>query len=104
MSSKLRNMQQPLTGDHRLERALFTNDDVKLYVYKRAMIITSIDPGALRSDVADRLMPADLESLVGWRRGENELNMLMTRMTPELLGGLLDLIARTMFLGQQPVP
>src|SRR3954470_22495997 len=55
MSSKLRNMQQPLTGDHRLERALFTNDDVKLYVYKRAMIITSIDPGALRSDVADRL-------------------------------------------------
>lgn len=92
-----------VTGEELVERELYTDEDVKLYVFKRALVITSIDPGALRPDIADRLMAVEMESLVGWRRSEEELNRIMVSLTPGMLGGLLDLVAEVLRLGQQPV-
>lgn len=66
---------------------------------RRVVILTSIDAGALRGDLADRLLPIDLERLTeGERRLDEDLAEAFTRAHPSLLGALCSLVSEVLAL------
>ncbi len=48
-----------------MRRRLYENDDLTVRKFRRLVALTSIDPGALRGDLADRIVLFDLERLRG---------------------------------------
>src|SRR5262249_40117998 len=48
------------TGDGWVDRALYTNAELTVLRFQRVVALTSIDPGALRGDLGDRIVMADL--------------------------------------------
>jgi len=84
-----------VTGDALVRRALYTDSSLSVLAYRRVVMLTSIDPGAMRGDLADRLVLMELETIPPKRRQlENDLNAEFERLRPAILGGLLDLTAR----------
>jgi len=86
-----------VTGDGSAKRQLYTDDDIHATNLRRAIVLTSIDPGGLRGDLGERLMPIELSAISRKRRrSERELGELMQQHTPRILGGLLDLMAEVL--------
>jgi hypothetical protein len=86
-----------VTGDGWVRRKLYTDSDLAVLTYKRCVVLTSIDAGALRGDLGDRLMLVDLERIDDERRRtEAELDRAYTAARPRLLAGLLSAVARTL--------
>ncbi len=85
-----------VTGDGHAKRQLYRDEDLIVQSFRRAIVLTSIDPGALRGDLAERLMPLELGTLGRRRRGEQELNRLFEKRRPAILGGLFDLVAKVL--------
>jgi hypothetical protein len=80
-----------------VRRRLHTDADISIVTLRRCIIITSIDAGALRGDLADRLVVAELERLAPHeRRAEVELAQLLDAEHPRMLGGLLTLASRVL--------
>lgn len=52
-----------VTGDGWVRRRLYTDGDLALLAFRRVVALTSIDPGALRGDLGDRLLLIDLEAI-----------------------------------------
>jgi len=85
------------TGDGAVRRALYTNNDLSVLAFRRAVILTSIDPGALRDDLGDRLLLVDLPGLDDdSRRPEKAIMEEFDTMRPQLFGALLDTLARVL--------
>ncbi len=86
-----------VTGDGSIRRLLYTNSGVSVLSFRRVIALTSIDPGALRGDLAERLLIVDLEPIHRTRR-KSETAMLAQYQSiqPRLLGGLLDLTAKVL--------
>jgi hypothetical protein len=83
------------TGEGLVKRRLYSDDDLIVLAYRRCVILTAIDPGALRGDLADRLLAIDLDRIPPNRRLlDSDLRGLFDRAHPRLLGALLDLAAR----------
>ena len=83
------------TGDGLLRRELYTDSDVSVLAFRRWVVLTAIDPGALNSDLADRLV--EVEALpMGERRSEEELDEAWRQAHPYVLGALLDLAAQVL--------
>lgn len=83
-----------VTGDGWVRRALYSNADVAVLRFRRVLALTSIDPGALRGDLGQRLVLVDLEPIEpDRRRTERELDRLYRAAHPKILGALLDLLA-----------
>jgi hypothetical protein len=62
--------------------------------FRRVVLLTSIDPGALRGDLGDRLLLVDLEPISdGARRPEREIEAAFAQRRPRLLGALLDALS-----------
>jgi hypothetical protein len=62
--------------------------------FRRVVALTSIDPGALRGDLAERLLLADLQRIdESQRRTEEALDQDYRSLKPYLFGALLDLVA-----------
>jgi hypothetical protein len=83
-----------VTGDSSVTRTLFSNADLSILSFRVAMVITSIDAGSLRGDLADRLLPIELERFDDGprkRRSEVELFKQFNAALPGLLGALLTL-------------
>lgn len=57
-----------VTGDAQITRALYTDDDVNVLSYQRPVLLTGIDLGALRNDLAERMMPLELAPIPRHRR------------------------------------
>jgi hypothetical protein len=85
-----------VTGEGAAKRQLYTDDDLIVQTFRRAIVMTSIDPGSLRGDLGERLMPIELRPLRGRRRGEKALNDELRRRLPAILGGVLDLVAEVL--------
>jgi hypothetical protein len=86
-----------VTGDGLARRALYTNSDVAVVSFLRPVVLTSIDAGALRGDLAERLAPLELERIPpGARRTEHVMRAEFERSAPGILGALLDLLAHTL--------
>ncbi|NJA56265.1 ATP-binding protein [Streptomyces sp. NEAU-H3] len=82
-----------VTGAENVKRALFTDGDVFRARYRRPLLLTGIDVGAIRPDLAERLLPLRLER-PRVRRTEAELWAEYERVLPVILGSLLDLTVK----------
>lgn len=85
-----------VTGDGGAKRRLYSDDELIVTNYKRALLLTSIDLGSLRGDLGERLMPVELPPLRRRRRREAQLKDELRRRLPSILGGLLDLVAEVL--------
>jgi hypothetical protein len=82
------------TGDGWVRRRLYTDGELSVVSFKRVVVLTSIDAGALRGDLGDRLLLVDLEPIDdNQRRTESDLDAAYAALRPRLLGALLDLLA-----------
>lgn len=83
-----------VTGDGLARRALYTDAEVVVFSYKRAVVLTGISIDGVRGDLADRLLPVELERIdERERRTEAELESAFADAHPRVLGALLDLLA-----------
>ncbi|MFD9030596.1 ATP-binding protein [Streptomyces sp. NPDC059567] len=82
-----------VTGAESVKRALFTDGDVVRSRYRRPMLLTGIDVGVIRPDLAERLLPLRLER-PRVRRTEAELWAEYEPALPVILGSLLDLTVK----------
>ncbi|WP_327396728.1 ATP-binding protein [Streptomyces phaeochromogenes] len=82
-----------VTGAESVKRALFTDGDVFRVGYRRPLLLTGIDVGLIRPDLADRLLPLRLER-PRVRRTEDELWTEYAQVLPVILGSLLDLTVK----------
>ncbi|MER7968544.1 ATP-binding protein [Streptomyces sp. NPDC096080] len=82
-----------VTGAESVKRALFTDGDVHRARYRRPLLLTGIDVGVIRPDLAERLLPLRLER-PRVRRTEAELWREYEEVLPVVLGSLLDLTVK----------
>ncbi|MFD6415846.1 ATP-binding protein [Streptomyces sp. NPDC060194] len=82
-----------VTGAENVKRALFTDGDVFRVGYRRPLLLTGIDVGVIRPDLAERLLPLRLER-PRVRRTEAELWAEYAGVLPTVLGSLLDLTVK----------
>jgi hypothetical protein len=79
-----------VTGDGLLRRQLYTDSDVSVLAFRRVVALTSVDPGALNGDLADRLLTVELDRIPeGARSAEEDLAARWGKAHPRALGGLL---------------
>ncbi|MFG3351554.1 ATP-binding protein [Streptomyces sp. NPDC048001] len=79
-----------VTGAESIKRALFSDGDVVRSRYRRPLLLTGIDVGVIRPDLAERLLTLRLER-PKIRRTEAELWAEFADALPVILGSLLDL-------------
>ncbi|MEV8476549.1 ATP-binding protein [Streptomyces sp. NPDC051173] len=82
-----------VTGAENIKRALYTDGDVVRARYRRPLLMTGIDVGVIRPDLAERLLPLRLER-PRVRRTEAELWTEYEEILPAVLGSLLDLTVK----------
>ncbi|MER7903342.1 ATP-binding protein [Streptomyces sp. NPDC095614] len=82
-----------VTGAESIKRALFSDGDVVRSRYRRPLLLTGIDVGVIRPDLAERLLPLRLER-PRVRRTEAELWREFEEALPAILGSLLDLTVK----------
>ncbi|MGH8775070.1 MAG: ATP-binding protein [Jiangellaceae bacterium] len=79
-----------VTGDGLLRRQLYTDSDVSVLAFRRVVALTSIDPGRLNGDLADRLLTVELERIPeSARAAEEAMTQKWTSVHAGVLGGLL---------------
>jgi hypothetical protein len=86
-----------VTGDAYVARQLYTNTDLTVLSFQRVIIMDAIDPGSLRGDLADRIVPIELERITGSRkRSDARMRRRFYRLRPAAFGGLLTLLSQTL--------
>jgi len=84
-----------VTGDGWLRRKLYTDGELAVLSFRRVILLTSIDAGALRGDLGDRVLLVDLEPIDEMkRRAERDIDCEYAAARPRILGALLDLLAQ----------
>jgi hypothetical protein len=90
-------MCRAVTGEGDVRRKLYCDDDLAVFAFRRALVLTSIDPGALRGDLGERLVTIELDRIGPQRRLlDEDLAMVWQAAHPGVLGGLLDLAAEVL--------
>lgn len=85
------------TGDGWVDRALYTDSELAVLRFQRVVLLTSIDAGALRGDLGDRIVLVDLARIPrDRRRPERELDARYIAERPRILGALLDVLVRVL--------
>ena len=87
-----------VTGAETLKRQLYTDGDVHRARYRRPLLLTGIDVGVVRPDLAERLLTLRLER-PEVRRSEAELWADYERELPSILGSFLDLAVKIRAVG-----
>ncbi|MCX4526757.1 virulence-associated E family protein [Streptomyces sp. NBC_01551] len=82
-----------VTGAESIKRALFSDGDVYRSRYRRPLLLTGIDVGVIRPDLAERLLPLRLVR-PRVRRTEAELWTEYAQKLPVILGSVLDLTVK----------
>ncbi|MFE2115564.1 ATP-binding protein [Streptomyces microflavus] len=82
-----------VTGAESIKRALFSDGDVYRSRYRRPLLLTGIDVGVIRPDLAERLLTLRLERPTV-RRTEAELWAEYEPALPLILGSVLDLAVK----------
>lgn len=81
-----------VTGDGLVKRRLYSDSSLTVLAFRRVVMLTAIDAGALRGDLADRLVTFDLELIDEHRRLlDGDLEAAFAAAHPTILAGLLDL-------------
>lgn len=80
-----------VTGDALLRRERYSDDGSAALQFRRPIVITTIDPGALQGDVADRLLLVELQPIGRHERmTDAEVSMNADMIRPGVFGALLD--------------
>lgn len=79
-----------VTGDEITSRSLYTNDDLHVSVVRCGIVMTSIDPGARRGDLAERMVRVTLDPLTGRVLPDAEMVARRQKLKPALLGAVFD--------------
>lgn len=83
-----------VTGDGDVRRKLYTDGDMHVFAFRRCLILNGIDLGAVRGDLADRLLPIGLLPIPEkGRLTETELWPQWEQVHPQILGAVLNLAA-----------
>jgi hypothetical protein len=86
-----------VTGDAYTPRAFYTQDQTRVLKFKLAMVMSTIDVGNIRGDLADRMLPIALEPIPDSRRTTEALvKRQYDEMRPRVLGALLDLVSQVL--------
>ena len=86
-----------VTGDAFVRRQLYTDSDVSVLAFRRCVVLTSIDAGALRGDLAERILPIDLERIDATeRRTEADVLAAFDADHASILSALLQLLAQVL--------
>lgn len=86
-----------VTGDGIVDRALYTDDDVIVLEFRRVLALTTIDAGALRGDLAERMLSLELQLIPDHeRREEAELERAYADAHASILASLFDLLAEVL--------
>jgi hypothetical protein len=95
-------MCKAVTGDGYAARELYTNSDIVVMAFRRVLLLTSIDAGALRGDLAERLVTLELERIPSdRRRTDRQVAEDYADAHPRIMGALLDVVAEV--LGALPL-
>lgn len=85
------------TGEGSVRRRLYTDGGLMVLKFRRVVILNTIDAGALRGDLAERLVLVELDRISeDNRRLDSELDQVFRAMHPLVLGALLDLLSETL--------
>lgn len=83
-----------VTGDGDVRRQLYSDGGLHVFAFRRCVILTAVDLGALRGDLADRLLVIDLDVIPDRARQlDATLEAHWQTVQPGVLGALLDLAA-----------
>jgi hypothetical protein len=83
-----------VTGDAFVRRELYSDDSLTVLRFLRPIALTTIDPGALQGDVADRLLLIELSPInTTNRRTEADIEEAIESIRASATGTLLDLLA-----------
>lgn len=86
-----------VTGDALIRRRLYSDSDLAILAIQRVVLLTSIDAGALRGDLVDRLLALELEPIhPTTRRSDTDLDAAFAGDQPLILGALLDVLAQVL--------
>ena len=86
-----------VTGDGDVRRKLYTDGEHAVFAYRRFVILNSIDLGAVRGDLTERMLPINLETISPDRRlDEQEIWPKWCEAHLRILGAVLDLAAGVM--------
>jgi len=86
-----------VTGDGFVRRRLYTDGDFNVLEFRRVVALTSIHPGTLAGDLADRLLYVELDPIdESSRLPETELLARFEALKPQIFGALLDEVAATL--------
>lgn len=82
------------TGDGDVRRRLYSDADLHVVSFRRVVLVTGIDLGTVRDDLADRLVMVELDRIEETgRRTDADLARQWEAVAPVVLAGLLDLTA-----------
>lgn len=80
------------TGEGLVMRRLYSDDGVSVLAFRRVVILTAIDAGALRGDLGDRLLSVELGTISpNRRRLDDDVWVAFLKTHSSVLGALLDL-------------
>ena len=83
-----------VTGQSFSKRALYTNDDDKIYTFRRKVGINGINNVATNPDLLRRAILYELPDILdGAHKTEEELNNNMRNMLPDVLGTIFDVLS-----------
>ena len=86
-----------VTGDASVRRRLYTNGALVVMAIRNVVMLTSIDAGALRGDLGERLFRLELAPFPsGCRLDEQQLKALKSRLLSGVFGALLDALVITL--------
>ena len=86
-----------VTGDAFTKRKLYADRELTVVSFRRVVVITSIDAGALRGDLADRLVLVELDKIdKSKRQSERDILNRHAALRPRILGACCTLLASTL--------
>lgn len=82
------------TGEGDVRRQLYSDAELAVFAFRRCVALNGIELGAVRGDLAERLVAVELERIPeDRRRTEHQMEQEWRDAYPSILGGLLDLAA-----------
>ncbi len=84
-----------VTGDGDVRRRLYSDADLTVFAFRRVVLLNGIDLGAVRDDLADRLLTVELHRITD-RQLDADLSRVWAEAHPRILGALLDLAVKVL--------
>lgn len=86
-----------VTGDALVDRALYSDDDVSVLSFRRLLALTSIDTGALASDLSERMLTVEFLPIKSdQRRPHSAVATAFAEGAPAIRSALFDVLSKVL--------